>query len=171
MNPWVGKTTPHPGERSGNLLQDSRLGNPTDSGAWQTTVHRGHKRVRHNLATKQQTTTRAHPPRDILFICLLVSLLLERTLHEAHPSRDILIICLLVSLLLQCMLHEAHPPWDTLIICLLVSLLLECTLHEGKDHICLLHRSSRHLEKSWYLTCSLSKYLLDRTCKMGCSED
>ena len=147
MNPWVGKTTPHPGERSGNLLQDSRLGNPTDSGAWQTTVHRGHKRVRHNLATKQQTTTRAHPPRDILFICLLV------------------------SLLLQCMLHEAHPPWDTLIICLLVSLLLECTLHEGKDHICLLHRSSRHLEKSWYLTCSLSKYLLDRTCKMGCSED
>ena len=147
MNPWVGKTTPHPGERSGNLLQDSRLGNPTDSGAWQTTVHRGHKRVRHNLATKQQTTTRAHPPRDILFICLLVSLLLE------------------------CTLHEAHPPWDPLIICLLVSLLLECTLHEGKDHICLLHRSSRHLEKSWYLTCSLSKYLLDRTCKMGCSED
>ena len=30
------------------------VGNPMDRGAWQATVHGGHKRVRYNLATKQQ---------------------------------------------------------------------------------------------------------------------
>ena len=36
-----------PEEGNGNPLQYSCLGNPIDSGAW------GHKRVGHNLATKQ----------------------------------------------------------------------------------------------------------------------
>ena len=40
-----------PGEGNGNRLQYSCLGNPMDREAWQVTG--GHKRVRHDLATKQ----------------------------------------------------------------------------------------------------------------------
>ena len=40
-----------PGEGKGNPLQYSCLENPTDRGAWQTTVH-GVTRVGHNLVTK-----------------------------------------------------------------------------------------------------------------------
>ena len=40
-----------PGEGNGNPLQYSCLENPMDSGAWRSS--RGHKRVRHDLATKQ----------------------------------------------------------------------------------------------------------------------
>ena len=43
-----------PGEGNGNPLQYSCLENPVDRGAWRTTVH-GVTRVRHDLATKQQT--------------------------------------------------------------------------------------------------------------------
>ena len=43
-----------PGEENGNPLQYPCLGNPMDRGAWWATVHGGHKRVGHNLATKQQ---------------------------------------------------------------------------------------------------------------------
>ena len=39
-----------PGKGNGNTLQYSCLENPMDRGAWQSTVHRGHK-VGHNLAT------------------------------------------------------------------------------------------------------------------------
>ena len=39
---------------NGNPLQYSCLGNPMDRGAWQAVVHKGRKRVRHNLATTQQ---------------------------------------------------------------------------------------------------------------------
>ena len=35
------------GERNGNLLQYSFLGNPMDSGAWKATVH-GHKELDSN---------------------------------------------------------------------------------------------------------------------------
>ena len=47
---WVGKI---PGEGNDNPLQYSCLGNPMDRGAWWATVW-GCKRVRHDLATKQQ---------------------------------------------------------------------------------------------------------------------
>ena len=40
-----------PGEGNSNRLQYSCLGNPMDREAWQATG--GHKRVRHDLATKQ----------------------------------------------------------------------------------------------------------------------
>ena len=43
-----------PGGGHGNPLQYSGLENPTDRGAWWARVHGGHKRVRHDLATKQQ---------------------------------------------------------------------------------------------------------------------
>ena len=46
--PGLGRS---PGERNGNPLQYSSLGNPMDRGAWQATVH-GVSRVGHNLATK-----------------------------------------------------------------------------------------------------------------------
>ena len=42
-----------PGEGNGNPLQYSCLGNPTDRGTWQAIVRGGHKRVGHDLATKQ----------------------------------------------------------------------------------------------------------------------
>ena len=44
-------------EGKGNPLQCSCLENPMDRGAWQATVH-GVARVRHDLATKPQTTHR-----------------------------------------------------------------------------------------------------------------
>ena len=43
-----------PGEGNGNPLQYSCLEYPMDRGAWQATIHGGHKRVGHNLMTKQQ---------------------------------------------------------------------------------------------------------------------
>ena len=42
-----------PGEGNGNPFQYSCLGNPTDRGTWQAIVRGGHKRVGHDLATKQ----------------------------------------------------------------------------------------------------------------------
>ena len=49
--PRLGK---FPGVGNGNPLQYSCLENPMDRGAWQTIVHGVARRVRHNLATKQQ---------------------------------------------------------------------------------------------------------------------
>ena len=43
-----------PGEGNGNSLQYSCLGNPMDREVWWATVHGGHKRVKHDLVTKQQ---------------------------------------------------------------------------------------------------------------------
>ena len=43
-----------PGEGNGSPLQFSCLENPMDRGAWWATVQGSHKRVGHNLATKQQ---------------------------------------------------------------------------------------------------------------------
>ena len=54
------------GEGNGNLLQYSCLRNTTERGAWQSTVHGVAKRVRCNLATKQQIMTLTHV-RDDLF--------------------------------------------------------------------------------------------------------
>ena len=45
FNPWIGKI---PRRRNGNPLQYSCPKNPMDRGAWQATVHRGHKRVTHD---------------------------------------------------------------------------------------------------------------------------
>ena len=49
--PRLGK---FPGVGHGNPLQYSCLENPMDRGAWQTIVHGVARRVRYNLATKQQ---------------------------------------------------------------------------------------------------------------------
>ena len=49
--PGLGRS---PGKGNGNPLQYSYLGNPMDRGAWQTTVHRGYKRIGHDLETKKQ---------------------------------------------------------------------------------------------------------------------
>ena len=51
---WIPGLGRSPGEGNSNSLQYFCLGNPMDRGAWQATVHRGHKRVRHDLPTKQQ---------------------------------------------------------------------------------------------------------------------
>ena len=45
-----------PGERNGNPLQYSFLGNPMDRGDWQATVH-GVTRVGHDLTTKPDQNT------------------------------------------------------------------------------------------------------------------
>ena len=49
--PGLGRS---PGEGNDNLLHYSCLRNPMDRGAWLATVHRSHKRLRHDLLTKQQ---------------------------------------------------------------------------------------------------------------------
>ena len=49
--PGLGRS---PGEGNGRPLQYSCLENPTDRGARWATVHGAHKRVGHNLVTKQQ---------------------------------------------------------------------------------------------------------------------
>ena len=46
-----------PGGGNDSSLQYSCLGKPMNKGAWWATVHGGHKRVRHNLATKEQKLT------------------------------------------------------------------------------------------------------------------
>ena len=47
-------STRSPGEGNGSPLQYSCLGNPMNRGAWWTTIHGGHKRVRHDLVTVEQ---------------------------------------------------------------------------------------------------------------------
>ena len=49
--PGLGRS---PGEGNDDLLHYSCLRNPMDRGAWLATVHRSHKRLRHDLLTKQQ---------------------------------------------------------------------------------------------------------------------
>ena len=46
-----------PGGGHGSSLQHSCLGNCMDRGTWQVIVRGGHKRVGHNLATKEQLQT------------------------------------------------------------------------------------------------------------------
>ena len=58
-----------PGEGNGNPLQYSCLGNPTDREAWRAAVHGSHKRVRHNLVTKQQ---KIFHYMDVYFIYLSI---------------------------------------------------------------------------------------------------
>ena len=53
-----------PGEGNGNPGQYSCLQNPMDRGAWWATVHGGHKRVGHDLATKQQEVRISLAPED-----------------------------------------------------------------------------------------------------------
>ena len=48
--PCLGRS---PGERNGNPLQYTCLGNPTDRGGWWAMVHGGHERVGHDFVTKQ----------------------------------------------------------------------------------------------------------------------
>jgi len=50
--PGLGRSS---GERNGNPLQYSCLGNPMDRGAWWATFHRV-ARVEHDLVTKPYTT-------------------------------------------------------------------------------------------------------------------
>ena len=49
--PGLGRS---PKEGNDNLLQFSCLGNPMGRGAWQATVHGGHRRVAHDLVIKKQ---------------------------------------------------------------------------------------------------------------------
>ena len=49
--PGLGRS---PGEGNDDPLHYSCLWNPMDRGAWLATVHRSHKRLRHDLLTKQQ---------------------------------------------------------------------------------------------------------------------
>ena len=47
------------GERKGNPLQDSCLGNPMDRGAWWTTVQGGYRRVGCNIVTESAQTVQS----------------------------------------------------------------------------------------------------------------
>ena len=63
--PGLGRS---PGEGNGNPLHYSCLGNPINWGAWRVTVHGVAKRVRQDLATKQQQVAWKHEvrPKPIL---------------------------------------------------------------------------------------------------------
>ena len=58
FDPWVRKT---PGEGKGNPLQPSCLGNPTDQGAWRTTVH--------GVAKESDMTVRLHNKNNCYISC------------------------------------------------------------------------------------------------------
>ena len=63
------------GVGNGNPLQYSCLGNSIDRVAWQATVHGDHKRVRHDLATKQlyyKTSNEYIPWYTFLFKIIIV---------------------------------------------------------------------------------------------------
>ena len=65
--PGLGRS---PGEGNGNPLQYSCMENSMDRGAWQATVHGGHKRFVHDLATKQQQLCKVNTERkESLFYC------------------------------------------------------------------------------------------------------
>ena len=51
FDPWVGKI---PWRRKWQLIPAFLPGNPVHREGWWATVHGGHKRVGHDLATKQQ---------------------------------------------------------------------------------------------------------------------
>ena len=58
--PGLGRS---PGEGNVNPLQYSSLGNPTDRGAWQATVHGGHKES--DATEHAHTYTHAHHPEHV----------------------------------------------------------------------------------------------------------
>ena len=62
-----------PGEGNGNPFQSSCLGNSMHTRAWQATVHRVPKRVRHALATKQQQPLiQSHDDLELLFSSIMM---------------------------------------------------------------------------------------------------
>ena len=72
---------PPPGEGNGNQLQYSCLGNSMDRGVWQVTGHGVTKRVRHNLATKPQTTDTVRHITKPLTLCVLTETNAGSTIH------------------------------------------------------------------------------------------
>ena len=62
---FLKRTTYQGGERNGNPLQYSSLGNPMDRGAWRATIN-GVRRVRHDLATEHDTHTKVGIKRTYL---------------------------------------------------------------------------------------------------------
>ena len=63
--PGLGKS---PGEGNGKLLQYSCLENSMDRGAWWATSPWDHKRVRHDSAAKQQSTTLTYRLLQIIYV-------------------------------------------------------------------------------------------------------
>ena len=55
--PGLGRSS---AEGNDDPLHYSCLGNPMDGGAWPAIVHRGHKRLRHDLVTKQEVDLQCH---------------------------------------------------------------------------------------------------------------
>ena len=80
----------------GNPLQYSCLGNPMERGAWWATVHGGHKKVGHDLATKRQEQQpgterdaygiwmRAAQSRFTDFLLVLRAILMWINIHCSH---------------------------------------------------------------------------------------
>ena len=51
---WIPGPIRSPGEAYGNLIQDSRLEDPTDRGGWWAAVHGVAEEAGHDLVTKEQ---------------------------------------------------------------------------------------------------------------------
>ena len=84
LTPGSGRS---PGERNGNPLQHSCLGNPMDRGAWQATVY-GFARIRHDLATKPPPSSSTQSSRECWNQTLTVSYL-KTPLHKSRGHSSV----------------------------------------------------------------------------------
>ena len=80
-----------PGGGDGKPLQYSCLGNSTDRGAWWATVHRGHKRVGHDLVTTQ-TTDSQNLSCALLFVWTCLSTKTHGLIQAVNSSSRKLLI-------------------------------------------------------------------------------
>ena len=93
---WIPGSGRSPGGGHGHPLQYSCLGNPMDRVAWWATVHGGHKKVGHDLATKRQEQQpgtvrdahgirmRAAQSRFADFLLVLRAILMWINIHCSH---------------------------------------------------------------------------------------
>ena len=76
------------GEGNGNPLQDSCVGNPMDRGAWWGYGPWGHKRVGHDLATKQQQQQREQSEKQLVGEDYLFSMILRISCSGLYKNSD-----------------------------------------------------------------------------------
>ena len=92
FNPWVRKI---PWRGNGSPLQYPRLGNPTDRGAWQATVHG---------AAESDTTEQAHTSFSLLSLKPLLS-------HIHQPPVSLASLYLLLNLkIFHCWIKFSEAP-------------------------------------------------------------
>jgi len=77
-----------PGEGNGSPLEYSCVGNPMDRGAWWGYGPWGHKRVGHDLATKQQQQQREQSEKQLVGEDYLFSMILRISCSGLYKNSD-----------------------------------------------------------------------------------